>query len=123
VSTDHVFHFCRVDVGPAADDHVALAADEPVIAVRIATSQVALRGPRAAERFGRLLRVLPIPVERVWGAREQLADLAIRDFVTVRVEEPDRAAASPLTPAPERILSTPSGSKLRLSSITHAAPR
>ena len=73
----------RVDVFAAADDHVALAVDQPDVAVGIAARHVTHRAPRAVKRLGGFLRVLPVAVEHIRGAREQLAHFAVGHFAAL----------------------------------------
>jgi hypothetical protein len=79
-----------IDVLAAGDDHVALAVDEIIEAVRIAAGEVADRTIGAAERLGGLVRQRPAAVESMGVAGEQFARRPVRDVVAVGVEQPDR---------------------------------
>src|SRR4029453_5312225 len=82
---------------PAADDHVALAVDEMNEAALVAAPQVAHAAVAAgAQRFRRPRWIIEIAVEGVRRAREELADLAVRDFVSLVIQDLHGAGAGPL---------------------------
>ena len=108
--------FGRIDVLAAADDHVALAIDEVVVAVLVAPRHVADRAVRAAKGLGGLLGQLPVAAERIGRARVQLADLAVGDLAP-SVQQLDRARPVHSRPIEPSLVSCSSGR----SSVTQPA--
>src|SRR5208282_2620014 len=82
MSAKNLLHFGWIDILPAADDHIALAIGEMIVAVLVTTGQVADSTIRASERLSGLLRQLPITLKRIWRARIKFSDFAIVDLVT-----------------------------------------
>src|SRR5262249_31127021 len=89
VRAEQVLDLGRIDVFAARDDHVALAVDQEIVAVGVAAGHVADRAVAFAERFGGLLRHLPVAVERVRRVRIELAHLAVGDRLAVCLEDSD----------------------------------
>src|SRR5262252_10321915 len=90
VAAEQVLDLRRIDVLAAADDHVALAVDQEIVAVGIAPGHVANRAITVAERFRGFLRHVPVAVERVGRARIELADLAVGHLAPGGIENADR---------------------------------
>src|ERR1700758_4178159 len=82
MSANNLLHFGWIEILPAADDHIALAVGEVIVAVLVATGHVADRAVRTSERLSGLLRQLPVALKRVWRARIKLTDFAVADLVT-----------------------------------------
>src|SRR5271166_6018678 len=82
MSAKNPLHFGWIDIFPTADDHIALAVGEIIVAVLVATGHVADSAIRAPKRLGGLLWQFPIALKRVWRARIKLTDLAVDDLVT-----------------------------------------
>ena len=98
IGAEDLLDLGRVDVLAAADDHVALAVDEVVVAVSIAARDVADGAVVAAEGFRRLLGQLPVALKRVRRPCVDLAGLAGGDLAAVVAEELDPAGAGELAP-------------------------
>src|SRR5271157_3079408 len=82
MSAENLLHFGWIDILPAADNHVALAVGEIIVAIPITTGHVADSTIRAAKRLSGLLWQLPIALKTVWRARIKLTDFAVADLVT-----------------------------------------
>src|SRR5260370_10336314 len=82
MSAKNPLHFGWIDILPTADDHVALAVGEIIVAVLVATGHVADRAIRASKRLSGLLRQLPVALKRVRRARIEFTDFAVDDLVT-----------------------------------------
>src|ERR1700730_9991650 len=82
MSAENLLDLGRIDILPAADDHVALAVGEIIVALLAATGRVSCSTIRAAKRLSGLLWQLPIALKRVWRARIKLTDFAVADLVT-----------------------------------------
>src|SRR5271165_683043 len=82
MSAKNLLHLGWIDVLPAADDHIALAVGEIIVAILVATGHVANSTIRAAKRLSGLLWQLPIALKPVWRARIKFTDFAISDLVT-----------------------------------------
>ena len=80
VAGQRVLHFDRVDVLPAADDHVVDAAGHEQVARLVEVAHVTGEVPSAAERAGVGVRAVPVAGEGFVGveARDDLALLARR---------------------------------------------
>ena len=89
MSANNLLHFGWIDILPTADDHIALAVGEVIVAVLVATGHVADRAVRTSERLGGLLRQLPVALKRVRRARIEFTDFAINDLVTFCIKELD----------------------------------
>src|SRR5262252_7136662 len=89
MSAKNLLHFGRIDILPAADDHIALPVSEIIITVLVATGHVANRAICAPERLSRLPRQLPVALKRVRGARIEFTDFAVDDLATFRIKELD----------------------------------
>jgi hypothetical protein len=79
---NNLLHFGWVDVFPAADDHIAFAVGEIIIAVLVAMGHVANCAICAPERLSGLLRQSPVASKRVRRARIEFTDFAVDDLVT-----------------------------------------
>src|SRR6516162_1428277 len=88
----NLLHFGWIDILPAADDHIALAIGEVIVAVLVATGHVTDRAVRALERFNGLLRQIPIPLERVRRAGIEFPDFTVDDLAAFRIKELDPPA-------------------------------
>jgi hypothetical protein len=82
MSAKNLLHFRWIDILPAADDHIALAVGEIVVAVLVVTGQIANGAIRSSERLSGLLRRFPVAFKRVWRARIKFTDFAVNDLVT-----------------------------------------
>src|SRR5580704_5523731 len=92
MSAKNLLHFGWIDILPAADDHIALPVGEIIVAVLVATGQVADRAIGAPERLSGFLRRLPVALKRVRRARIEFTDFAVNDLVTFRIKELDPPA-------------------------------
>ena len=88
---DHAFHFLRVDIQPAGNDQVLVAADDADIAVGITHRHVAGDEEAVlAEGLGGFFRHFPIAEEDIVAALLDDADLAIRQRrAGLRIGNPD----------------------------------
>src|SRR4029450_1096896 len=77
MSAKNLLHFGWIDLLLAADDHIALAVGEIVVAVPVPTGHVADRAIRASERLSGFLRRLPVALKRVGRARIEFTDVAV----------------------------------------------
>src|SRR5690606_39779145 len=89
----------RIDVLPAADDHVLDAAGDAEVAVLVENAEVTgVQPPVGVDRLPGLLRHLEVPEHRLVAARADLALRADRDGAPVgrvddlELEVPPRAA-------------------------------
>ena len=74
-------------LGPFSTTIIALAVSETIITVLVATGHVANRAICTSERLSRLLRLLPVALKRVRGARIEFTDFAVDDLVTFRIKK------------------------------------
>src|SRR5260370_33450042 len=80
MSAKNLLHFGWIDILPAADDHVALAFGEIIVAIPVATGHVADSTIRAAKRLTGLLCQLPIALKTGWRHRIKLTDAVVPDL-------------------------------------------
>src|ERR1700759_1880271 len=85
----NLLHFGWIDVLSAADDHIAFAVGEIIVAVLVATGHVADSTISAAKRLSCLFWQLPIALKRIWRVRIKFADFAIADLITFWIKELD----------------------------------
>src|SRR6202051_1782150 len=83
MSAKNLLDLGRIDILPAADDHVALAVGEIIAAFPVATGHVAGSTIRAAKRLSGLLWQVPIALKRVWRARIKLTDFSVAALVNI----------------------------------------
>src|SRR5262245_11164364 len=96
VRAEDLLDLRRIDVLAAAADHVALAVDQVVVAVAVATGDVADRAIVAAESLGGLLGQPPVALKDIGRACIDLARLPLGNLVAVIAEEFDPAGAGDL---------------------------
>src|SRR5215204_6389440 len=81
-----VVDLARVNILAAADDHVGLAIGDVKKTVGVAVADIAGVKPTAAKCFLRRLRIFVIALENIRPAKDDLAELAVRNFLIVFVE-------------------------------------
>src|SRR5215475_9630528 len=82
------FNFERRDVLPGAADHVLDATHDREKTARVTTKQVARAEPFAVEGRGGRFRLAVVPLEDSRATHDQLADLPIRQRISLRVRDP-----------------------------------
>ncbi len=84
----HVFNLARVHVVPATNDQILVPADDPEVPVRVDPGEVFGVEPAVADRGGRGLGTLPVPLHHVVTADHDLAGLALRHLNAAVVDDP-----------------------------------
>ena len=83
----HIFHFARVNVVTAADQHIVLAIDNVEKSVRVHSADVAGMQPTVTHRFRGFFRSLPIVRHQLQAAANDFARLTDGDFVVIIVND------------------------------------
>ena len=87
---DDDFDLARVDVLPAADDHVLVAADQDEVAVLVEASHVAGVQPAVDEGLRSLVGPVEVAAHHVGALDHHLAGLAVGCRAPRSVDHPDR---------------------------------
>ena len=93
-------NLARIDVEPAADDHVLLPVDNVEVAILVDSAEVTGAEPAAGDRRSRRLRLTPVPLHDVVTGDHDLADLAGLQFGAVGIRP--RASRTPAIGVPTK---------------------
>ncbi len=84
MSSQHVLHFARMNIEPAADDHVLLSIENEHVAALVGARDIVGVKPAIAQRLGGLFGALPVFGHRIRRTHTDLAGLAHGDPFSVR---------------------------------------
>src|SRR5262249_38661994 len=92
MAVQRVLDLARIDVVATGDDHLLLAVDNRIDAVRVDLREVAGVAPAVAEDFRRRGGIVPVPGHHVRTGYNELADLPGADISSVGADESHASA-------------------------------
>src|SRR5687767_15967471 len=78
---EHLINLSRVDVFPAANNHVTLPVNDVVKAISVPVADIACVKPAIPESSRSRVRVLVITLQDVLAPQHYLSELAVRHFI------------------------------------------